>query len=348
MRFLYANARNVYPHDRHLIDGLRENGHTVVELEENGPGPSKYLRLFKRLRQDKTSYDAVFAGFPSPIFAIVARLARKEKVIFNATSSQYEANIVSRGVFPFSPAALKWWLIDLLSFHMSSQVLLESDAQRAYIHKLFFVPKRKLVRAWSGLNEKDFFYEPGIGKLSRFTVLFRGRFLGESGIETVIKAAKSLEQSGVSFLVIGHGFLHREVGRLMAELHPANLEMITTSLPIAELRRKMQECHISLGQMADHPRLDRTLPMKLFESLAMRLPYLTGRNKGALELLKEDETCLCSKPGDAEDLAEKILFLKGRPEILERVASNGYELYRHSLTSKILAQEVVEACFPHP
>ncbi len=345
MKFLYINTRNIFPHDRHIIDGLKENGHKVIELEENSPGMKKYSNLAKYLKREVVKYDAIFVGFTSPFFVPIARIFSKNRIIYNATSSQYEGNIVSRGISPFSFEAMKWWLIDFISFHLASLVLLESPSQIKYIGRNWLVKRNKLILSWSGLNEKEYYYEPNVSKYSKFTVLFRGRFLPESGIDTVIKVAKILEDSDIAFLIIGHGFSYRLVNTLMDELKPKNIVMINHSLPIDELRKKMQASHISLGQMADHPRLERTLPCKSFESLAMRLPYLTARNKAVLELLKEDETCLCSKPGDPRDLADKILFLKNRPEILELVAKNGYEFYRQNLTSKILADNLIRKCF---
>ena len=351
MKFLYVGAGKPYPFDRHIVDGLRDNGHEIDELSEDSEGFGKYRKLIKNLREAKkkggAKYDAIFVGFACPLFVPVVRLCsgRGARVIFNAVSSQYEANIVSRDVRAWSVQALKWWLVDFVSFRLSWKVLLESEAQADYVRRLWFIPRRKAVKAWSGLNEKDFFYEAGLPKRDKFTVLFRGRFLPESGIDTVIKAAKILENSDIEFVVVGHGFWYKEVNRLRQELSPKNATFLTKPLPIADLRRLMQSCRLSLGQMADHPRLDRTLPCKLFESLAMRLPYLTARNPAVLELLKENETCFCSEPGDPEDLAAKILHLRDRPEELDRVADNGYRLYKDKLTSKRLADEIIKSCF---
>lgn len=284
-------------------------------------------------------------GYGLPFLIPFARLMSFKKIIFNAVSSQYEANIISRGTnSPLSLVALKWWCVDFISFHFSSQVLLESSAQIDFIHKLFLVPRKKLVRSWMGVDEEVFFRDTKVKKNEKFTVLFRGRFLPESGILTAIEAAKILEDKGVQFRIIGHGFMYREVNALMDNLKPENIEMIHDRLSSEKLRARMLECHLSLGQLADHPRLSRTLPCKLFESLALELPYLTARNAGVFELLKEAETCFAVPPNDPVLLAEKILFLKEHPELLESVARKGNRLYREKLTSKQLAGEVIGNC----
>ncbi len=149
----------------------------------------------------------------------------------------------------------------------------------------------------------------------------------------------------MQFLIIGHGFMYREVNALMEKLNPKNIEMISERLPGNALRERMLSCHVSLGQLADHPRLSRTLPAKLFESLSLGLPYLTGRNAGVLELLEENETCFAVDPGNPNDLANKILYLRDNPEILQKVAENGYKLYKEKLTSKKLAEDFILSCF---
>ena len=120
--------------------------------------------------------------------------------------------------------------------------------------------------------------------------------------------------------------------------------MISERIPSDQLRNLMLSSHISLGQLAKHPRLDRTLPCKLFETLALKLPYLTGRNKAVFEILTDGESCTTSNPGDAKDLVEKIIYLKNNPDVREKISENGYILYKKSLTSKKLAESVLNSC----
>lgn len=346
MKFLYINTGNKYPPDKHLVDGLRENGHIVFELIENDQGLGKYFCFARRFWKSNHSRATIIVGYALPILIPIVRCLSREKILFNAVSSQYEANIVSRGTgVPWSLTAFKWWIIDFISFHFSSHVLLESNAQTDFVHRLFLVPRKKLSRSWMGVDEKVFFRDAQVKKDKKFTVLFRGRFLPESGILTVIETAKKLEDKDVQFLIIGHGFMYREVNALMDKLKPKNIELISERLPENELRERMLGAHISLGQLANHPRLSRTLPAKLYESLALGLPYLTGRNAGILELLKEDETCIATEPGNPDDLAKKILYLRDNPRILQKVAENGYQLYKEKLTSKKLAEDFMLNCF---
>ena len=343
MKFLYISTGNGFPFDEHLIDGLRENGHEVFELVKKNDSYRSFLSRFKNIT---FPYDSIIVGYSLPLIVPIVRLLSRKKIVFNAVASQYEANIVSRNYGdPWSFPACKSSAIDLLYFYFASTVLLDSNAQVDFINKLYLIPRKKMIRSWSGVDEKTFIFDPSVQKNERFTILFRGRFLPESGILTVIEAAKILEKKNVEFIVIGHGFMYREVNALMENLNPKNLSILSEKLSVSEMLTIMLSSHISLGQLADHPRLGRTLPCKLFETLALKLPYLTGRNHGALELLADGENCITVNPGDAKDLSEKILFLKEHPEILHKIAENGHSLYKEKLTSKHLAKEFIDNCF---
>jgi len=350
MKFCFIVAqteRGMYAADLHLIRGFRELGHEVIVIETNPlAGLKKYASLAQSFLRGKRGADAVFIGYTLPHFVALIRVLTSKRVIFNAVCSQYESAVISRSLFrPVSFGGIKVFLIDFLSFHAAAKVLLESSSQIKYIHSFFLVPRRKLVLARIGADEHVFFRDASVHTLPQFTVLFRGKFLPESGINTIIRAAKLLENEGVHFLIIGHGFLYKEVHTLLDELDPSNVEMIWETLPADVLREKMLGCSLMLGQLADHPRLERTIPFKAYESLALGLPYLTARNKAVLEILVEDTTCFVVEPADPKRLAEKIIFLKSNPTLLSRVAEQGHSFFKQYLSAKVLAERCLAECF---
>jgi len=75
--------------------------------------------------------------------------------------------------------------------------------------------------------------------------------------------------------------------------------------------------------------------------MALKLPYLTGANRGVLEILTEGETCFTVLPGDHIALAAKLRELKDDPRERERVAQNAYELYRNKFTPGVIARNML-------
>ncbi len=321
------------------INGLIQNGNNVEAhgIKKSISGYFNVLRKILKIRPD-----FIIVGYDSPQLVIFCRLFTRKKIVYNALCSVYERMIVARGLYSkFSLRATYYWFLDFLAVKAADFIMLETDSQISYLSKLFKISRKKLVRAWTGVDEDIFFYDPSVAKFPTFTVLFRGSLMPEAGAEYVIRAAKILEKENIKFIMLSGGLLLDKISKLVEELKPANLEFRSDLLPIEELRTTMQKCHLSLGQLSDHPRLERTIPHKAYESLAMHLPYLTASNAGILELLIAGETCITCQPADAQSVAEKILWAKNNPQELERIAQNGYQLYQEKLKSGILAKDLL-------
>jgi len=344
MRILYLSFSNT---DRSVnkvyIKGLEQNGVEVLSHWSNREGVKKIFDIAKFYRLNHKNVDFLIVGYDSPGLVVWLAMISRKKIIYNALCSVYERLVVSRGLASkFSLKAFYYWLLDFLACHTASLTMLESNQQIDYFSKLFFVPKKKCFLARTGVDEEYFYFEPNIKKFDEFTVIFRGRLLPEAGAEYVVMAAKKLENQGVKFIMHSFGQELQKIQDLIAQLKPVNLKLETKILPDEQLRELMQKSHLSLGQLSAHDRLTRTIPHKAYESLTLKLPYLTARNKGIMELLKENETCLAFKPADADDLAAKILWAKNYPQELAIIAENGRRLYLEHLTSKLLAEKILE------
>ncbi len=336
-------TRPDYPLNSVLIKGLRENGVEVAESHIKDRGMFGFIKAISFYWQNSKNTNAVIIGYDSPALVIFLRLFCLKTILYNAFLSAYERVIISRELASrFSIKAVYYWLIDFLAVHSADLIRLESNSQADYFKKLFKVPGKKLYRSWVGVDEDKFFYDQNIQKFPVFTVLFRGALMPEAGAEYIIEAAKILENENIKFIMIGGGVLEKKIQKFFYELKPSNLDLITEYVPHDKLREVMQKCHLSLGQLSNHDRLTRTTPLKMFESLVMKIPYLTAPNQGILELLKDGETCITCKPADPRSLADKILWIKNNYSIAEKIAENGYNLYQNQLRSHILAKNLLD------
>lgn len=325
-----------------LIKGLKENGIEVLEFYSKDKGIQGFLKALSFYRNNSKNADLVAIGYNSPALVGLMRLFCRKTIIFNAVLSEYERMIISRKLArPFSLKALYYWFLDFTAVHLADLTLLESAHQIGFFRKMFKVSKKRLYRNWIGVDKNKFFYDPSIKKLDVFTIVFRGALMPEAGAEYVIKTAKMLEGKNCKFIMVGGGLLSNKIKQLIEDVQPMNLEYIADFLPDEELRKTMQKCHISLGQLSDHPRLTRTLPHKVYESLSMKLPYLTASNTGILELLTPNKTCLTCNPADAQSLADKILWAGDNYSEVDQIAERGYELYLKELRSDILARNLL-------
>lgn len=347
MKICYVNFSLNNPRDRITLRGLRENSVAVQEISDMVPGWRKYARIARAYYTRRKECDAIVIGYAGSILAILLRLLTRKKIVYNALATFYDSMIVSRfGGALFSLWSAWYYLIDAIAFRCADRVFVECQAQKDLAASVYRISPEKLSVHFVGTDDAQFYFDPAVRKLPEFTVVFRGMFLPEAGADVAIRAAKELEGEGVMVRIIGRGLLKAEMEALVRELRPSNVELITEMLPIETLRKNMLECHLSLGQLADHPRVHTTIPHKLFESMAMKLPYLTGENRGALEVVRDNQTCFTVPPGNHRLLARKIAKLKRSPKELERVAENAYQLYLRDFTPKILAQKMMRDIEP--
>lgn len=349
MRICYINlTKGVPPRDKVYLAGFQANGVEIINCGDNSPALKKFWNILKKHKLLNNQYDILMVGYSAHILVPFARLISRKKVIFNALGSMYEGQIISRRKYGLLGLNVIYsWLVDFLAFHSATLNLVETNLQKEYLKKTFLLPDQKLLRAFTGADKETFFFDPTIQRLPNFTVLFRGGMLPESGVEYAIQAAHILQNYEINFRVIGHGIMAKKMQELIKKYGLKNIEWFPEKLTGEMLRVKMQECHISLGQLSDHDRLNRTIPHKTFESIAMKIPYLTARNKGILELLTENETCFCVNPADSNNLAEKILELKNNPTTMGDIAENAYRLYQRELQSKQLALHVLNSLKSH-
>lgn len=343
MGVCYVNFSLENPRDQITIRGLKENGVQVFTISNRERGLGKYLSIAREFLSQKAQCDTVIIGFAGSLLVPLVYLLTRKTIVYNTLGSFTDSMVLSRHGGARSLASAWYFIIDFVAFHLADHVFVESEAQKKYVAQHFFRDPNAISAHYLGTNEHDFFVDSSVEKCEQFTVVFRGMFLPEAGVDVAIRAAKELEDEDIAVRIIGRGLLLPEIKALVAELAPRNLEFITERLPIGVLRRRMLECHASLGQLANHPRLDRTIPHKAYESMAMKLPYITAANKAVFEILKPEATCFSFAPGDYKALAEKIRALQNQRNDISRVAENAFELYKHSFTSKMLAQKMLRA-----
>lgn len=323
------------------LKGLKELGAEIIKCYDSSPGWRKYWRLLKKHSQLKNSYDLLFVGYLSNLMVPLAKLVSKKKVVYNALCSKYESIILDRQEHrPVSLFAAYVWLIDFIAFKCADLILVESEAQKKFLVKKFLARPDKFRVVFTGADDAIFHPDEQIKKFDTFTAIFRGWFLPATGVEYVIEAAKILELAGVKFILIGRGAFTPKVKEKISELKVNNIELITEFLSDEALRAKMLAAHVCLGQFSEHPRLDRTIQNKTFESLALALPYVTRDSASNREILADGVNCLFTKAADSRDLADKIMVIKNDPALAERLAEAGYQTYLKKLSPQVIGQQL--------
>src|SRR3989344_6042161 len=200
------------------LKGLPEAGYKVeaCKVEKSLIG---YFKAVKKVLAGKFGF--LMIGYDSPQLVIFCRLFTRKKIIYDAILPAYERLITSRNLAGRkSVKGAYYWLVDFLAFHLSDLVLLETNHQINFVSDFYRIAKKKLFRAWTGVDGDNFFYDSSVPKFPEFTVLFRGAFMPEAGTEFAVKAAKILENEDIKFIIIGGGILLKKVKELVEDLKP--------------------------------------------------------------------------------------------------------------------------------
>jgi glycosyltransferase involved in cell wall biosynthesis len=236
----------------------------------------------------------------------MAKLLLHGKIILDAGWSLFEGTYISRKKVGFLGYLLiKNYAIDFVSSHLAHRVLLESELQAEFYCRIFLLSCRKVNVVYTGVDERAFVPDKNFclpSSLKVPVVLFRGKYNPEAGLETLAAASHLLANFKVTLWVVSPGL-------------PKNITFATNTIvdrdshTKSEMASMLNNCTISLGQLADHPRLQRTIPHKAFESAFLATPYLSARSNGILELFEEVSDIACFNPGDPQDLADQIISL---------------------------------------
>jgi glycosyltransferase involved in cell wall biosynthesis len=299
-----------------------------------------YIKSLLQLRGKILPKDEVVITSPSHLLVLFARITLKRRVILDAGWSLYEGEVVSRRTYGlFGSRAVRIYLIDFFANHFAKMIFVETNLQKRYYQNLFILPRGKVKVLYTGLDEFSFkadvqpssFRDP---KNDYFSVLFRGKYNLEAGLEVLSKAAELLYSERILFSIYAPG-MPKSIS------FTDNVQVYREHLTKPEIAFLLKNTDLALGQLSNNPRLSRTIPHKAFEAAFCSAPYLTARSSGVLEVFSEEEV-LTFEPGNPKDLAGKILSISKSPTLNRAFAEAIKRKYESTLSQDILTQRFLE------
>lgn len=173
------------------------------------------------------------------------------------------------------------------------------------------VPRAKINLCYNGLNTEDF--SPPVARGAGFTIGAAAVFRREKGLDTLLRAFSDLRRNApeARLLLVGGGPLQSELEGLAAAL---NLGDSCRFVPQAGA---MEEWYRQFDVFV-LPSHSEALSNALMEAMACGCACVASAVGGNPELVRTGETGLLFRPGDVDDLSEKLQSLYARPD--ERAA----------------------------
>jgi glycosyltransferase involved in cell wall biosynthesis len=354
-----------YPRNAVLISGLRELGVEVHEFHAALPrltaaemagarGAARlgagvaaaHARLFAQHRR-ALDVDAVVVGYPGHFLVPFGRLLaalRRARLVFDPLVSLLDTFVGDRALVSTGGAkAAAIRALDEVAFRLPDLVLADTWAHAAYYQEVFGLTRRRVAVVPVGALP-----EPGADGSARrlrrgepISVLQYGKWSPMHGADVVLGVAELLRAEPFRFVLIGEGQLSAELRATIAGRGLTNVEWLG-QLPAEELRRRTLAADVCLGVFGRSEKAGRVVPNKVFDALACGRPLVTADSDGAREWLRDGETALLTRAGDAAALAAALRRMQDERE---RASLGGaaLRLYRRAFTPVAVAAELLRA-----
>lgn len=324
------------PRVRILIDGLKRQGMNIIECHtdvwsgiEDKSQIKEFANKLKKIVSIIISYPyliyqylrtpkhkaviiSYMGQFDILIIWFFAKL-RGVPIIWDIFISLYDTVVIDRQLIKKkSILAIFLYLIEWLGIRAATKAFMDTKTHAEYIEGIYGLNNSTINHVFVGA-ELEKFKEPieKIKKNRRFTVLFYGQFIPLHGIDTIVNAAKILEDSGeqISWKLIGKGQEQPQIDALIKKLKIKSIKRISW-VPYEELARQIYQADVCLGIFNSKGKATRVIPNKVFQILATGKPLITGDTPAIRELLKNEQAVHLIQPDNPELLAKTILHLK--------------------------------------
>ena len=170
--------------------------------------------------------------------------------------------------------------------------------------------------------------------LSDFTVLYTGRIAEEKHIDVIIRAVAKAKVRipDITFAVTGHGNAEASLRELAESLGVADRVKFFGTLGIDEHARIYRAADVfAIASTAE------TQSLSLMKAFASGIPAI-GVNARALPEYIHADNGFIVEPGDADAMAEHLVFLHDHPERREELGKGGIALVSHFSPAKIASE----------
>jgi glycosyltransferase involved in cell wall biosynthesis len=300
---------------------------------------SRLTLKFLRMRKD---YDVMIVGYTGHIDIFLARLLNRGRpLILDAFLSLREALIEDRKMFRVGGVwdkLLIWF--DRAAAGMADRVLLDTDAHIDYYCSLARLPRSKFIRVFVGEEELDFKSRMS-PQLEPATVLYFGTYLPLHGVDTILRAAKRLEDEGVVIEFIGNGPEYAKIRKLRDQIAAKNVRFLTEWIDKRRIAERIAASAICLGIFGRGEKTQRVIPCKAFLALAMGKPLITADTPAAAEALSHGENAYFVPAANSQALADGIRTLLNDSQLSAKIGRGGAKIFRKNFTPAAIGSRLL-------
>jgi len=167
-------------------------------------------------------------------------------------------------------------------------------------------------------------FRANLSRDGRFRLVYHGTVARRNGLRVALRALPKIKKEieDVELQIFGDGDDIPCLIDLAKELGLADCVSISRGMiPMDELVPIILNADVGIVPILYDDFTKYMLPVKLLEYVALRIPVVSSRTE-TIEAYFDDSMVQYCKPGDADDLAEKILDLHRNPDMREWLRTN--------------------------
>ena len=212
-----------------------------------------------------------------------------------------------------------------LSAETNGRMAIVPNGTNVHIFKPLEPRERARVRAELGFED-------------RFVVLYAGLHGLMYDWDALLDAADSLrDDPSILFVLLGDGPMKAEIVENATRRGLINIRF-KAPLPATRAARLMSAADVGMLSMRDLEFFRDTVPVKLYDYMAVGLPVVHSGGGFAKQITEEAGSGLCFSPGDGPALARAIRDLSKRTDERSAISARARELVTRRFDRSVLAK----------
>lgn len=283
-------------------------------------------------------YDVMLIGYPGAFDTFLGRVlswSRRAPLVLDHYMSLYLI-AEERGLFQISPiSGLAIRLLEGLGLRLPDLLLSDTEDYIEYHQQLYKLKKKQFALVPAGADDKIFHPRSREKPPSDiFRMIYYGTFIPNHGIPAMIQAMDSVrDQKSVLLDMYGDGPEKRGAEKLAKGLGLTNV-CFHDWVSREQLAKEIARSHLCLGAFGLTKQSMITVQNKIWESMAVGRPVITGDGPAICRELKHKESIYLVERMNPNALADGILELMSKPTLRESIARAGcMHAKKHSIAS---------------
>ncbi len=241
-----------------------------------------------------------------------------------------------------------WEWLELFSYKKARKILLVSRGFHNRLLERGFAPMRLETVVLGGDSalyddvqpNKAFFEKRGLG--GKTLAVYTGAHGDANGLDQLLEAADRLRnRPDIAIVLLGEGKMKETLKQQAAAKGLTNFHLIDP-VPKTQLPGILAACHIGLMILKQIKRPRWVTPNKIFDYMFTGIPSIVNFAGTTADMVMADGAGYASKPGDAADLAAKIVEWTDHAERRVAIGSKARDVALQKYDRKMIAKRMAE------